>query len=923
MALDKQVNLYSVDTGHFYSNREAYLHNLNCSYRKERNYLINKTAFFDDVMQEYGYTKRDLNCIKKGNFMTMDTYIPGTAGLLHEYFYWHNLVRHKRKGAQKSKERLLTLLSNKTNQNIQTDGRNHIRTLRPQALHDTNIISVFESSLTRILAIQEDELTDALIVVQVYYFELFKDLSYFGFTYGGEKYRYYTSSAGQIRKKKTVFIKESLWTQYEKTIMCGLTIEKINQLGGNNVNKHLAYMALTNSATDLWEDFDIDRTIVIDDFETEVFGTIDFIDDSDYSITRKDSYIPVPHTDGAGMVLPSLLSKNAMFRAPWIKGLLGVFDYVRFIKFHELSPLIKDIYGKEHHILEENIQIIFTKSQFKMYKYYDSWEEYKNLYKKYGCTAGLCNMEEDRIKKARINYQMLQTLTDITEEEIHLLCAPSIQRIQNLCESAESMKEALGITPYNTHMTPFQESLKQYPALLNDSYVKDMLREIKNSLLKKYRSGKLEINGKYTFVLPDFYAACEHWFGNADCPKGLLADQEVFCRLMKHQNHLDCLRSPHLYKEHALRDNLAHDSYGERAEQIGEWFTTNAVYTSTHDLISKILQFDVDGDKLLLVSDKEFLSIAQRNMADTVPLYYQMKKAAPVPLNRQEIYKGLNSAFIHGNIGAYSNDIAKIWNSNVFIHGTKAEQREALDCIKLLCMENNFCIDAAKTLYMPKRPDWFKNRVTRFTKQKLPAFFMFAKDKTAEQVAPRNKSFVNRLYAEIPDKAINTRGLELDEIDYRLLMSDSNITCPKEVSSLYSKLNRTYRYKVNMQDARAENMRHVTESIRKEFLLLGHSEEALTDMLVLYLYGNKKRYKELLWFCFGRIILQNLKTNLPVAPSKYIQCTDCQEWLEVPLRSKTNRCQSCQSIHRRALDRQRKQKSDSDRIPDSAYLKNR
>ena len=78
--------------------------------------------------------------------------------------------------------------------------------------------------------------------------------------------------------------------------MCGLTINKINAKGGNNVNKHLAYMALTNSATDEWPEFDIDKSIVIDDFETNVYGTFDFVDESDYSITRKTDYVPVPHT---------------------------------------------------------------------------------------------------------------------------------------------------------------------------------------------------------------------------------------------------------------------------------------------------------------------------------------------------------------------------------------------------------------------------------------------------------------------------------------------------------------------------------------------------------------------------------------------------------------------------------------------------
>ena len=40
---------------------------------------------------------------------------------------------------------------------------------------------------------------------------------------------------------------------------CGLTIDDINKKGGNNPNKHLAYMALANSATDVWKEFDIDK----------------------------------------------------------------------------------------------------------------------------------------------------------------------------------------------------------------------------------------------------------------------------------------------------------------------------------------------------------------------------------------------------------------------------------------------------------------------------------------------------------------------------------------------------------------------------------------------------------------------------------------------------------------------------------------
>lgn len=587
--LDKQINMYSVDTGHFYSNKEKYLHNMNCKYRSERNYLSNRIKFMDDVMIEYGYTKQDLLLIKKGNISNLNI-IPYTSDLLYEYFFWNSKIKHKQKKANESKEKILKLFSNKVKQNEMTNGKDHIRKLRKEDLNDLNAISVFDSFLTRSIGLKQDELTDEILVVQIYYFDVFKDISFFGFKYNDETYRYFTSSAGQIRKKKAVFIKETTWNKIEKTIMCGLTIDKINSKGGNNVNKHLAYMALSNSATDVWDEFNINKTIVVDDFETMVDGTFDFIDEKDYSITRKTGQAPIPHTDGAGMILPGLSKKNFMFRSPWVKGLLGVFDFRKFIDVNNCSPVIKDIYGKEHDVIKEDIQIIFTKSQFKMYKYYDSWDEYKHYFKKYNCTAGRCNIEEDRIKNAKINYQMLQTLTDITDEEIDLLTNKSSEKISNICNSKDSMMEILGVTPYNTNMTSFQKAIKIYPSLLTDTYAKDTIREVKNSLLKKYRSGKLEVSGKYTFILPDFYAACEYWFCHIDNPKGLLNDKEVFCWLFKNSEKLDCLRSPHLYKEHAIRFNIAHKVYTPKSDLIREWFTTDGLYTSTHDLISRILQ---------------------------------------------------------------------------------------------------------------------------------------------------------------------------------------------------------------------------------------------------------------------------------------------------------------------------------------------
>ena len=956
MSLDVQVQILSVDTGNFYSNKEARLHWKNHKLRAERNRLVNG----GDVISSNGKTKRTIVGLKEieskiseygVSISELEEAAKAENGcgftkfgdnqkelfkLYDNYCLTKQLISIKNKFIKKTKDNLLKLLENKINANIQSNGTHHIRALRENQVSEKNVISVFDSSFTRMIGAKQDELCEDFMVVQVYYFDVVKDLIYYGFTYKGEKYIYFTSSAGQIRTKKTVFIKESVWKQYEKTIMCGLTIDSINQKGGNNPNKHLAYMALTNSATDVWDEFDIDKTIVVDDFETDVFGTYDLVDDIDYSIKRISDYVPIPHTDGAGMMLPCM-GKNRMVRLPWVKGLLGSFDYVKFIKENNCSPIIKDIYGKEHNVIEEDIQIIFTKSQFKMYKYYDSWEQYKEYYKKYNCSAGYTNLEEDKIKDATINYQMLQTLTDITDEEVDKIIEKSNSKLNNLCSSISSMKSAFGITPYNDNITCLQQAINLYPDLMNDEYIKITLREIKNSMVKRFKSGSLAVNGKYTFILPDLYAACEHWFMGIENPKGLLEDGEVFCWLFRKYDKLDCLRSPHLYREHAVRINTACNKNKERQEAIRKWFGTDAIYTSCHDLISKILQFDVDGDKSLVIADKTIIPIAERNMKGIVPLYYNMKKASPVQLSNKTIYDGLNAAFVGGNIGIYSNNISKIWNSEVFISGTEEEKQEAVDLIKLLCMENNFVIDYAKTLYKPERPKEIHEKITAFTKGNVPHFFVYAKDKLNEQVEKANESFVNKLNYKIVNPRINSRSIGLKSIDYKMMVSNPNIKCRavfdkfgkinEELSDpmivKYFELNNKYHFKVNMECAdmlRGELLnntqlkqdlffKRIAIEIREELSKFGYADSEIADILVKLLYHTKpSSHKSVLWFCYGKYIVDNLMKHIK-STTKTIQCVDCGEWFEVNVKdNETCRCSECVKEHKRILERLKKQR---------------
>lgn len=972
--LDAQIQIIGCDTGNFYSNHEVRLHKLNHKLRNERKQLLNgytkKTkngkgvingkriirgiADVEKDLEELGLTVSDLERVNWES--KTDSEIKIIKSLQTEYFKIKHQIEIKREKIKETKAALLKLIENKTNENIKTNGKHHIRELRDNDVSHINIISVFDSALTRMIGAEIDSLSKDFMVVQIYYFQILHDILLYGFVYEGEKYIYFTSSAGQIRTKKAIFIKESVWKKYEKTIMCGLTIDEINAKGGINCNKFLAYAALTNSATDVWEEFDIDKTIVVDDFESIVTGEVDFIDETNFSIKRKAMEVPITHTDGCGMILPNAFGKqqvNMMVRLPYIKGLLGVFDFRKFIKINNGNPVIKDIYGVEHNVIEEDIQVIFTKSQFKLYKYYDSYEDYKSKYKQYGCQAGITNPEEDRIKNATINYQMLQSLIDITDEEVDQIIYSSVGMIQNIASTVDGVKNVLGINPYNTNKTAFQKAVTIYPELLNDVFVKNKLRDVKDSLVKHFKGGKLKINGKYTFILPDLYAACEYWFLNNSNSDGLLADGEVFCWLYRKAEKLDCLRSPHLFCEHAVRRNVACNIYGDRQQQIREWFDTKAVYTSTHDLISKILQFDVDGDKSLVVADKTIISVAERTIKkyDIVPLFYNMKKALPSQLDNEKIYQSLVLAFTSAPIGLFSNNISKIWNSDIMISGTYEEQRHAIDCIKRLCCQNNFVIDAAKTLYVPEFPQQIKKDIQEFTKQPLPHYFIYAKDKTEDQVRDTNDTFVNKLHDLIPNPRIRCKytlptGKQkaLAKPNYKLLMINPDLEIDKDnkVIEMYNKKAALYGYKISAISDRVESgyvprevlyksqMRQdifyskVITEVKQDLAECGYSEIEIADILVKYLYDIKdSKNKDLLWACYGKILYENLRNRVK-SPTKEVQCMDCGEWFEVgKFDSATCRCESCQKEQNRlnARLRKRKQREKSNVTPPLNKLK--
>lgn len=753
---------------------------------------------------------------------------------------------------KKYKAKLTELLDGSLEQDIH-------RTVDPNCLKDKFVINLFDSELTRALNMPDYQLSDELIMVNVYFFQVLKSIIFNGFILNGEKYVFYTASAGQIRTKRMIAIKESSYKRIQGRLFCGLTVDKINALGGINSNKFAAYAALTNSATDQWDGFDIRRAIVVDDFETKFPALVDYINYETYEVNRKTMDVDIPCTDGWGIVDGET---TRMCRAPWIKGLLTQFPLQQWLR--EECPhdkrTVKDAWGKEHNLVEENIKVIFCLSQMKLKKFYSSWDEYCDEFEKNGCTVNYCNMEEENIKSSRINYQMLQQLSSITQPEIDRLVRRSNEDIEKIGVDYRTTMRLLGADDWNKDKSSLQEALSIYPELFRDEYSKEILRQTKKSLVKQAKAGKVRVNGKYLFVAPNPLPFLRWLTTGEESPYDELADGDVYTNQFPADSELMLLRSPSLGKEWAIKKN-------RRNEYLDKWLgQSKCIYTSSYDTVSKMLAFDCDGDKLLVIKDSNLLKVAKRTMDGVVPLYYEMKKAQGGELTPETIYRGMSLAYTSGNIGPISNLIT-------IVHNNDEEDREEADlAIKWLTMETNFRIDGSKTLFFLTRPNFADKIIKKHTKSKLPNFFIYAKDKMYDQkhpeksqVEPPNQSAMNRIAASIVPSRLKYNK-NLGQLDYRMLMNvDAGFMISDNCQAIKS-----YDYwqmRVGTievpENVSADEDLYIYRKIRTQILNECRWDlDFVVNSLVAYLYTVRPNsHKKMLWACFGDVIVKNLKNN--------------------------------------------------------------
>ena len=741
-----------------------------------------------------------------------------------------------------------------------------------------NQIAMFENEMVRYT---KSALDDFPLITEIVYMKIanqtliFKQILDRGLLIDGKKYIFYSSTTNQMKNGEFVLLEEDFYNKNQGKFMCGLTNDIINDKGGCNSGKYLAYKGLPLSASIDPKKYyiDIDKCLVVPDFKTtvneevEVIG-IDHINYEFTGIERRKEDVEIPQTDGAGMFLPGLLPASAQIRCGHLKGAIFPFDFRKFLMLEWVegikpSPIIHDAWGDEHDIIKEDIQFIFTASQLKMWRYYSSWEEYKEAFHKNNMRIAINKFAEKEPKGyAKTSYQFIQTLASdrLIDEKISELCADTIEYLDKMKNDLDTMiKIASKDDDYITL------ALKQCKSLVYDEFIQNRLESKFQSERDDARGNKLILKDSlYSYICPDLYAFCTWLFCGIENPVGIIPHNYVYNSFFNEKMYevVDCLRSPHLYIEHGIRKLIK----GDTLEMCKEWFNDYDTIVSSHDLLCRLLMFDVDGDEVLLTPNKTIIECVPE---DIVPLYYIPFEPVKSVVNNDAIYKAITSCMENTRIGDISNVMTKNYNNS----------DTDMEFNKIMCCYNNLSIDYPKTQDIVKL-GIYETKYNALKAEGSPYFFIYAKGKGKKSCKEQGDSNADRICRYIHKKTGNKNYAWKDSekrFDPSVLFNNENpvkidVEKYRELEKVMFMLKRKeHRIVLSIKEAAKELSRSkgLEDRISKYDVFYHMCEKLIMNIFdnreeaVEYLQReNENRSKNILWNCFGDLVYTNICNNL-------------------------------------------------------------
>ena len=540
------------------------------------------------------------------------------------------------------------------------------------------------------------------------------------FTLNNIVFKRLCAGAGQLRRNTVLFVNEELYDELEKIMMCGLDKKRIGEI---NLAKFSAYYSLYSSSTNYIR---TPRVCVMPDYELELKDQeVEWIykkDNSERDIESRTINIKQNVFDGSGLVSLEMAEKwnedlgitdykpsSYIVRSAWIKGLCVVFDWKRYAREIAKKEIITDVWGNDKHI--DDIDVILSVSQFKMWKKYDNWEEYLKYHEEYGHIWGCSRVNKKKDNHlSTLNYQYIQS-NSFTPETIKKLADFSIDWIKDVClgdriyvllyllgchESDMDIKDIENKTGMN-----IVKGLMYCEDLLNDRYVKSRIYKSIEKKINQIKIGKLLVEGSYEFAIVDPYLYCEYIF-DAKEKKGLLQSGQIWQKrwVDKGSKEVAVMRSP-LVSPH--ENNILQVYSDEKCEDWYSPLTSGVILNGWDTTLMRASDGDVDGDLLMTTDNKLLVNSVDRNLK---PITYDasMTKSQTITYNK---LVDMDTRSFNTKIGFITNLATTFICLRESFEKDSREYAELTKRINLLRFHQGSAIDAGKgNLYIAPPSHW-------------------------------------------------------------------------------------------------------------------------------------------------------------------------------------------------------------------------
>jgi len=491
--------------------------------------------------------------------------------------------------------------------------------------HDTEVaseIAKLSDEIDKTLFIQE--IVSITFEHVAHYKKSVKD----GIIINGKKYVRLMAGAGHLRRKTVLFVRSDLQER-----LLGIFENGINKNKPINMSKFGAYMGMFSSAGRRVRE---PRYVVVKDLEMVRNNDLVHFVDADNHVSEKRMNVSLNVFDGMGLVSTHMaklwtedldLNHDAiqfLIRAPYIKGLLVSFPFHLLANERGISS-ITDIYGTPHNI--EDVDVILTESQFKMSGYYSSIEEHQT-----NSRGNNLNWYVTRtnpaVEKSNFftSYQYLQVLKN--DVDIGNLTKDTIRYIEDvgglhpdtslIYFTGDNTREDMDFSRIDNHQLKLLALNKK---TAQDPYVRKYIIRTLNRKIKESYTGKIMVEGHYSFMMADPYALAEHSMGLP--VKGLLNEGQFSSQYWLERNIEKVVagRSPLTWRSELCVLDIV------TSKEIKKWLShlySGVILNVFGNDIMKFADSDFDGDLVFTSNNSEMI----KNAYGGIPVTYE-KKPAP------------------------------------------------------------------------------------------------------------------------------------------------------------------------------------------------------------------------------------------------------------------------------------------------------